>query len=287
MRKLTGNYRRHRFQSLAALEAGARGEQDPFQQGYEEGLRLGQEHGLEQGLEDGRLQGQTQGYEEGYKQGFSQGETVGKEVFKAAMEPLEKIQQAVESLRQQELSENTQHLCTLVEQVARRVIHAELSLNPDQLRKLVEDAIARMDTRKDDVIIFVSPDDYQRLAKTGTNRIGGYPIKADESLAIGDCRLESEQQQQTISSEERLLNCVDKVREELSEGHEQGPVSKEPLRGEEQVRPPEPLRPTSKVQPQPLHGDPVPPQVTPTQQADEEDPQQSLREKYRQQGHHL
>ena len=45
MDKLRGNYRRHRFRSLAALEASDRGEPDPFQQGYDEGFRQGQERG--------------------------------------------------------------------------------------------------------------------------------------------------------------------------------------------------------------------------------------------------
>jgi flagellar assembly protein FliH len=221
MEKLKGNYRRHRFLSLAAVEAGERGELDPFQQGYEEGLRQGQERGLEQGLDDGRRQGEAQGYEIGYKNGLAQGQAAGQEAFAAAMAPLAHIQRALEELRRQDLHEHTEHLCALVEQVARRVIHAELSLNPHQLQKLVEDALSRMDTRKDDLTIFVSTDDYQRLAKTGTNRIGGFPVQADNTLAIGDCRLESEHQQQTVSSEERLQNCVTKVREELTEDQAQ------------------------------------------------------------------
>lgn len=217
MEKLRGNYRRFRFQSLTALEAGDRGEQDPFQQGYDEGFRQGQERGLEQGLADGHSQGEARGYEAGFQQGLAKGEEAGRDAFTSAMSPLQALQRSLEDLRQQELSEHTDHLCQLVEQVARRVIHAELSLNPDQMLKLVEEALTRMDTRKGDVSVFLSPEDYQRLAKTGTNRIGDYPIQPDDTLNVGDCRLESDQQQQTIHSEERLQGCVDKVREQLTE----------------------------------------------------------------------
>jgi flagellar assembly protein FliH len=218
MEKLKGHYRRHRFNSLAALEAADRGEQDPLQQGYDTGFSQGQERGLEQGLEEGRAQGEAAGYQAGYQAGLAQGEAAGRQAFLAAMEPLAQIQQQMEELHQEALNEHTDHLCALVEQVARRVIHAELSLNPDQLKTLVEEALGRMDTRKGDVTIFVSPDDYQRLTQTGTNSIAGYPIQADATLAVGDCRLESEQQQQTVSSEERLQGCVSKVREELMNG---------------------------------------------------------------------
>ncbi len=218
MTNLTGSYRRHRFQSLSAIEAQARGEQDPFQLGYEEGLRQGQERGFQQGLEDGRVQGEAQGYETGYQKGLLEGEALGQQAFNQAMAPLQAIGRALEELRQQNLADHTEHLCGLVEQVARRVIHAELSLNPDQLRKLVEDALSRMDTRKGEVTVFLSPDDCARLAEIGTDRIGGCPLQADESLSIGDCRLESDQQQQTVRSEERLAACVNKVREELSDG---------------------------------------------------------------------
>jgi flagellar assembly protein FliH len=217
MEKLRGNYRRYRFQSLAAVEAGERGESDPFQQGYDDGFAQGQERGLEQGLEDGRAQGETRGYEQGYQKGYQEGREAGEQTFTSAMEPLQRLQQEFEALRQQELSEHTEHLCSLVEQVARRVIHAELSLNPDQMQKLVEDALSRMDTRKGDITVFLSGTDYHNLAKTGTNRIGGYPIQVDDSLTSGDCRLESDQQQQTIRAEERLQHCVGKVREELQE----------------------------------------------------------------------
>ena len=164
------------------------------------------------------MQGEAQGYETGYQKGLLEGEALGQQAFNQAMAPLQAIGRALEELRQQNLADHTEHLCGLVEQVARRVIHAELSLNPDQLRKLVEDALSRMDTRKGEVTVFLSPDDFARLAEIGTDRIGGCPLQADESLSIGDCRLESDQQQQTVRSEERLAACVNKVREELSDG---------------------------------------------------------------------
>ena len=183
MTNLTGSYRRHRFQSLSAIEAQARGEQDPFQLGYEEGLRQGQERGFQQGLEDGRVQGEAQGYETGYQKGLLEGQALGQQAFNQAMAPLQAIGRALEELRQQNLADHTEHLCGLVEQVARRVIHAELSLNPDQLRKLVEDALSRMDTRKGEVTVFLSPDDCARLAEIGTDRIGGCPLQAVGDVA--------------------------------------------------------------------------------------------------------
>lgn len=217
MEKLTGNYRRYRFQSLGSLEAKARGLQDPFQQGYEEGFRQGEERGLQQGLADGLDQGRAQGYEAGFREGEAKGFAAGRADFDAAMAPLSTLHHALEELRHRELRSQIEVLCHLVEQVARRVIHAELTLNPGQLQTLVEEAINRLDTTREPVTIYLSPDDHQRLAKAGTNSIGDYPLKVDPSLGIGDCRLESESQQLTIRSEERLAHCMAKVREELEQ----------------------------------------------------------------------
>lgn len=217
MEKLTGSYRRFRFQSLSTLNAKERGEQDPFQQGYEEGFRQGEERGFEQGLNDGQSQGQVRGYELGFLEGQAKGLEAGRGEFEAAMAPLAAAQQALEELRRRELSEQTDSICMLVEQVARRVIHAELTLNPNQLLKLVEEAIGRLDSPREPVTVYLSAEDHQRLAKIGTNMIGDYPLRVDEALSLGDCRLESESQHLIVKSEERLAQCVEKVREELKQ----------------------------------------------------------------------
>jgi len=217
MEKLKGNYRRFRFQSLSTLNARERGEQDPFQKGYEEGFRQGEERGFEQGLTDGQSQGQARGYEAGFQEGLAKGQAAGQAEFTAAMAPLAALQQALEELRRRELNEQTETLCLLVEQVARRVIHAELTLNFEQLVKLIEEAIGRLDPSQEPVTVYLSPEDHQRLAKIGTNMIGDYPLRVDESLSLGDCRLESASQHLTVKSEERLAQCVEKVREELGQ----------------------------------------------------------------------
>lgn len=215
MEKLNGHYRRHRFISLSSLNAKESGQTDPFQQGYDDGFVQGQEKGLHQGLDDGRRQGQEQGFSEGFKDGNAKGEASGRATFEAALSPLMAVQQQLETARQQQLADNTDSLCALVEQVARRVIHAELSLNPRQILTLVEEAVGRLDSTKGPIKVYLSSDDHQRLAKVGVNRCGEYPLLADSALAIGDCRLESDQQQLVIHSEDRLQNCMEQVRGEL------------------------------------------------------------------------
>lgn len=217
MEKLLGNYRRHRFMSLSSLEAQERGETDPFQQGYDDGFVQGQEKGLQQGLEDGRQQGHQQGFHTGFNEGKQQGELGGRKHFEAAMEPLSVIQQALEECRQQQLADNTESLCALVEQVARRVIHAELTLNPNQILVLVKEALTQFDVTKGPVQIFLSADDHHRLAKVGINSCGDYPLRIDEHLGIGDCRLESDQQQLMLNSEQRLGKCMEQVRKDLAD----------------------------------------------------------------------
>lgn len=216
MEKLLGNYRRHRFLSLSSLEAKERGEEDPFQQGYDEGYVQGQEKGLQQGLEDGRQQGHQQGFQSGHKEGKQQGEEAGRQAFDSAMAPLANLSRLLEQTRQQQLAENTESVCHLVEQVARRVIHAELTLNPAQILVLVKEALAQFDTNKGPLQIFLSAEDHRRLAKVGINHCGDYPLTVDDALATGDCRIESDQQQLQLDGEQRLQKCMTQVQQELT-----------------------------------------------------------------------
>lgn len=217
MNKLKGNYRSYRFSSLGTLEAKESGEPNPYHNGYEDGFNEGIDKGLKQGLSEGRAQGYEGGYSEGIKQGRIRGEEEGRELFAPAMKSLEALQRELELARSRTLGEYTDNICALVEQVARRVIHAELTLNSGQMLQLIKDALSNMDTTKGHMKIYVSQDDFERLAKTGTSKIGDSPLIADADLSIGDCRIESEDQQMTVRSEERLEACVENVRKEISE----------------------------------------------------------------------
>jgi flagellar assembly protein FliH len=217
MNKLKGNYRSYRFNSLANLEAKESGEPNAFHNGYEDGFNEGVEKGLSQGLSEGRAQGLASGTEDGRKEGVAKGEEEGRELFIPAMKTLEAIQRELDESRKRSLSEYTDNICLLVEQVARRVIHAELTLNSGQMLKLIEDALSQMDSTKGEMTVYVSKDDHDRLSRTGTSKVGSYMILADPELSIGDCRVESDEQQMTVNSEERLKSCVENVRKEISE----------------------------------------------------------------------
>jgi len=216
MRKLDGHYRAFRFSSLALIESKDSDEPSSFHHGYDDGYKEGVDKGFSQGLSEGKSQGETVGYEEGLKKGTSEGEAKGREEFQPVIESVTAIQKELQAAKEKQLGEYTDNICKLVEQVARRVIHAELTFDSNQMVKLIEDAIKRMDADDGPMTIYVSKDDANRLHEAGTNKIGDYPIKADESLSIGDCRLETEEQQVTVKSEERLNACMETVKEDIS-----------------------------------------------------------------------
>lgn len=217
MQQLKGNYRSYRFPSLATIDARETGQPNPHQSGHDEGYKEGHDKGFEQGLAEGHHQGEKDGLEKGRQAGYSQGYDEGKALFDKAMESLRTVEKEVEELRTRSLAEYTDQICALVEKVARQALQAELTLSPHQVLKMAEDAIGRMDTAKGDLTVYLSDDDYKRLQDAGVNAVGDYPIKADNNLSIGDCRLESEEQQLTIKSDERIEKQVEKVREELTE----------------------------------------------------------------------
>jgi len=207
---------RYRFPSLADLE---RGVEPPavaeFDQGYQQGLERGYQDGQQQGFEQGVEDGRHDGFEQGRQQGLQQGRHETRFLCEQALAPLENVQRQLESLARSRLSEQKDLLAELVGQVARRVIHAELTLNPQQVLGLVEEALRGLGGDTEQLHIYLNPDDCQRLAKFDITHCQNWPLEADANLASGDCRLETSQAVVESLVGERLTECVAAVRNSL------------------------------------------------------------------------
>lgn len=207
---------RYRFPSLADLEQGIAAPEVPeFDQGYQQGLERGYQDGRQQGFEQGLEGGRAQGLEQGRQQGLQQGRQEARFLCEQALAPLENVQRQLEALARSRLAEQKDLLAELVGQVARRVIHAELTLNPQQVLGLVEEALRGLAGETEQLRIFLNPDDCQRLAGFDITSCRDWPLEPDPALASGDCRLETSQAVVESLVNERLRDCVGAVRSSL------------------------------------------------------------------------
>ncbi|MGL4205335.1 MAG: FliH/SctL family protein [Aeromonadaceae bacterium] len=216
-----GAVRHYHFPPLQRLQAGQEALQDlqQFEQGFEQGVGEGFAVGQEQGIEQGKRLGFEQGLQQGMQQGLADGERQGRALFEKALSPFERLREELESLSRQRLGEQHALLVELVTQVARRVIHAELTLNPQQILQLVQDALSTLPEGEEGVRLFINPDDRQRLQALGYSSCGGWPLEADAALGVGDCRIESRQSVVESQTESRLVECLTQVASVLgSEG---------------------------------------------------------------------
>lgn len=222
MDKLKGRYRKFRFPAfLSPISEEESSSGAEFEKGYQEGLEQGREKGFDEGINEGLVQGRDLGKKEGFDHGYQDGQQSGKSAFDEAIAALAGVADAFNQARSQKASDHIDQLCVLVEQVAKKVIRAELTLNSNQILNLVSEGLDQLETSKEDpAIIHLSEDDADRLKKQGVSDIQGFDYKADSSLGIGQCRISTESQELSVSTDERLDNCMESVKETLSESDE-------------------------------------------------------------------
>ena len=217
-------YRRHKFPPYRAegeQEQDVFVDKEPrFEDGFQQGLELGHKEGLEQGHSQGVALGKTDGHRQGMAAGFDDGQQQGNELFTQALELLASAQQKVEQLSRHKLLAQQAIIADLVGQVSKRVIRAELTLNPTQVLTLVEEALLSLTDEVDKVRIFLNPDDKQRLADLGLDTVNGWKLEVDNDLAIGDCSIRSSQMEISVDTAERFNECMESVKQSIA--HESG-----------------------------------------------------------------
>lgn len=216
---------RYRFPPLESLRAvsesvTAQSTADQFQQGYQEGFSSGQQRGYEDGLQEGIASGQREGWAEGHAQGMAEGSRKGQVVFEEAMAPVRSLSDALGEARQQHLADQADTICDLVTQVARRVIQAELTLNPKQILNLIEEAVGQFVPPPAELHIYLNPEDAQRLAKIGVATLGEHKLQIDPELGTGDCRIETEYSEMSLNTEQRLKQYIESFKIRLDKSGE-------------------------------------------------------------------
>lgn len=133
---------------------------------------------------------------EAFTKGYAQGERAGLEAGgKRAEAMLRRVAHTIEELsglRQTLVQETEREMVQLALTLARRVVHREITLDPELAAALAHVALERLGTTAP-ATIRLNPEDYTIVAQDAS-RWGGAPVTVipDPSIARGGCLVESE-----------------------------------------------------------------------------------------------
>lgn len=218
--KTVRNLRPFRFpprssQAVQDWDADPAAVQRAVSDGFQEGLQKGYEQGLAQGFEAGQREGFEKGREQGVRQGLEEGRKQGRKLFEEASQPLdtltEKLGEFLDELEQRRRKE----LLELVTKVSQQVIRCELTLHPTQLLTLAEEALSTMSVVQGDVQILLNPEEYARIRDLAPTRAAAWRLVPDERLALGECRIVTDQAEVDIGCQQRLDSCIETLAKHL------------------------------------------------------------------------
>ncbi len=134
---------------------------------------------------------------EAYQRGFAEGKNLGKEQAAAEVQPvLERLSRSlseISALRPRVRREGEKDLVKLAIAIARRVLHRELTIDPESIEGLIKVALERLESREL-CTVRVHPDQeaHVRLLLDRFTHSRKIEIIADKSLRLGDVVLETE-----------------------------------------------------------------------------------------------
>jgi flagellar assembly protein FliH len=188
-------------------EAVADGYRQGERDGYDAGLVLGRNEGLEEGHAEGRAAGLELGLAEGRGQALAQ--------FEQASKPLDTMLRTLKKMRADLKSAQRKEVVDLVGKIARQVIRAELALQPVQLLALVDEALAAMPPTRDEVEVFLNPEELKRVTELDPKRAKKWNLLADPALEPGECRVRAGDHEVDAGCQGRLAACMAQVAEQL------------------------------------------------------------------------
>ncbi|QAU24299.1 flagellar assembly protein FliH [Dyella sp. M7H15-1] len=199
-------YRTHHFPSLARLQA------DPHALVEAEAADSAlTEEVLEEYRKAGYDEGHTAGYAEGSKMGSERASREARAAFDAISEPLETVVAGFGQMQKDFQAASREQLVTLVEQVARQVVRAELETAPKQILALIDEALAELPKPAETVEVRLHPNDYQRVLKAAPRRAKSYGLVPDPQLEAGECRISAGDRELDVGCAQRLAACIEQI----------------------------------------------------------------------------
>jgi flagellar assembly protein FliH len=215
--------RRYRFPALHdAVDSSETGNdfqsyQQAFDEGYEEGVLQGKNAGYEAGLEEGRVAGHAAGFHQGKHEGTVSGKSAINEQLNSLLVPLGALRELLEDGHAKQVREQQSLILDLVRRVSQQVIRCELTLQPQQILKLVEETLSALPDDQSDMKIHLEPNTVIKLKELAEDKIRGWNLVADSNISAGSCRIVSDKSDADASVETRLDTCMKLVETKLHE----------------------------------------------------------------------
>jgi flagellar assembly protein FliH len=216
-------FRSYHFPPLGQLAArpgaiaGAQpGAEEAWQGAVEDGYRQGQRDGYDAGLEQGRAEGYPLGHAEGVVRGLDEGRAQAQAHYDELGKPIDAMLTALKKLKGDLRTAQRSEVVDLVGKIARQVIRAELALQPVQLLALVDEALAAMPPSREEVEVFLNPEELKRITELDPKRAKRWALLADPALVPGECRVKSGDHEVDAGCQGRLAAVMDQVSEQLA-----------------------------------------------------------------------
>ena len=217
-------FRPYHFPPLAQFIANgaARGAQssssapnEDWQSAVADGYRQGQREGYEVGLDEGRADGYDAGHAEGVERGIEQGRQQALAELESMAKPVDAMLRSLKKMKTEFRNAQRKEVVELVGKIARQVIRAELALQPVQMLNLVDEALAAMPPTRDDVEVFMNPEELKRIQELDPKRAKKWNLMADPALEPGECRVRAGDHEVDAGCQGRLAACMSQVHESL------------------------------------------------------------------------
>ena len=185
------------------------------QNAHTEGLLQGKQEGLDQGKQEGLTQGKQEGLELGKSEGLEQGLQQGLQESQAQLdEKLAQINKLLTSLTHslnQQDYKLEQALLNLVTEISRAVVKRDLEISSEQIIAVVREAIAALPPCRDNIRVFVHDKEMALVREAAQHGGENWQVVADDTLAIGGCRVETEQSVVDFTVDTRFQTMISQI----------------------------------------------------------------------------
>lgn len=203
------HFRSYRFPPLSQfIAAGQRASNEDTDGQWQASVSEGFEQGQRDGYEVGLVQGQQDGYDAGRSDGMAQGREEGRNETLVALDrlarPVDAILRDLKKVRADYREAQRKEVVDLVAKVARQVIRAELALQPVQLLALVDETLASMPPTREEIDVFLNPEELKRISELDPKRAKRWNLIADARLDAGECRIKAGDNEVDAGCHQRL-----------------------------------------------------------------------------------
>ena len=187
------------------------------QEAYQEGHAEGKEAGYQEGFEQGKLEGAQKGYEEGLEQGKEEGLELAKPEVEEKIAQLTKLLDEIATPFEQVSDEVEKQVVILASELAKAVVHGELSINEKAIFSAMKVATDALKGQHRALEVLLNPEDFELVqqaipAEQLADR--NWKLVVEPSITKGGLHINSDNSSIDYSVELRLKEILESFLQE-------------------------------------------------------------------------